>query len=40
MDESNLTILVTAKEQFPHPKVLDCQNYALVVTFLFNGTVQ
>ena len=37
MDEPNLTILVTAKEQFPHPEGLDTQPYALVVTFSFDG---
>jgi hypothetical protein len=37
MNEPNLTILVTAKEQFPHPEGLDNQPYALVVTFSFDG---
>lgn len=37
MGEPNLTILVTAKEQFPHPEGLDSQPYALVVTFSFDG---
>ena len=37
MDEPNLTILVTGKEQFPHPEGSDSQSYALVVTFSFDG---
>ena len=37
MNESNLTILVAGKEQFPHPEGSDSQPYALVVTFSFDG---